>query len=246
MRSADRENLVLLKHTVPKAGLYGRYFKRPLDIALASCAIVLLSPILLIVALLVRVKLGKPIIFRQERPGLDERVFTLYKFRTMTGEEDESGRLLPDEVRLTSFGRFLRATSLDELPELFNIVVGDMSIIGPRPQLVSDMLFMTPEQRQRHNVRPGLSGLAQINGRNCISWEDKLSYDLEYIKDITFLGDLKILLVTVKKVLDKNGISAEGFATAEDLGDYLLRVGRIDQKYYSCMQEKCSEIMTDR
>ena len=177
-----------------KKGIYENYIKRILDIILSLVALICLSPILLIVAILVRVKLGSPVLFKQKRPGKDEKIFTLYKFRTMTDERDKSGNLLPDSQRLTKFGKFLRSTSLDELPELINIIKGDMSIVGPRPQLVRDMLFMTDEQRKRHSVRQGLTGLAQVNGRNNITWEDKLNYDLEYIQNITFIGDLKIII----------------------------------------------------
>ena len=180
-------------------GVYARYIKRILDVLLSGCALIVLSPVLLIVAVLVRTKLGSPVIFCQERPGKDEKIFKMYKFRSMTDARDENGELLPDEVRLTKFGRALRSTSLDELPELWNIFKGDMSIVGPRPQLVRDMVFMTPEQRLRHTVMPGLTGLAQVSGRNAISWEDKLATDLRYIRRITFLGDVKIVLLTVKK-----------------------------------------------
>ena len=205
-----------------KQGIYARYIKRILDVILSGCALVVLSPVLLIVAVLVRTKLGSPVIFCQERPGKDEKIFKMYKFRSMTDQRDENGELLPDEVRLTKFGRALRSTSLDELPELWNIFKGDMSIVGPRPQLVRDMVFMTPEQRLRHTVMPGLTGLAQVSGRNAISWEDKLATDLRYIRRITFLGDVKIVLLTVKKVFCREDISADGMDTAEDLGDYLL------------------------
>jgi lipopolysaccharide/colanic/teichoic acid biosynthesis glycosyltransferase len=215
-----------------KDGLYRRYFKRPMDFILSLIAIIILSPILAVVALLVRTKLGSPTIFKQKRPGLNEKIFTLYKFRTMTDKRDDNGELLPDSVRLTRFGKFLRSTSLDELPELFNILVGDMSIVGPRPQLVRDMVFMTEEQRQRHSVLPGLTGWAQVNGRNGVIWEKKLALDLKYIEDITFIGDWKIIFMTVAKVFEKDGISAEGMDTAEDFGDYLLRVGRINKKEY--------------
>ena len=158
--------------------MYRYFFKRFFDFVLSLIAIIILSPVYIIVAILVRVKLGSPVIFTQERPGKDEKIFKMYKFRSMTSETDEEGNLLPDEVRLTSFGKKLRSTSLDELPELFNILKGDMSIVGPRPQLVKDMIFMTEEQRKRHTVRQGLTGLAQVNGRNAISWEDKINYDL--------------------------------------------------------------------
>ena len=215
-----------------KKGIYENYIKRILDIILSLVALVCLSPILLIVAILVRVKLGSPVLFKQKRPGKDEKIFTLYKFRTMTDERDKSGNLLPDSQRLTKFGKFLRSTSLDELPELINIIKGDMSIVGPRPQLVRDMLFMTDEQRKRHSVRQGLTGLAQVNGRNNITWEDKLNYDLEYIQKITFIGDLKIILKTVFKVFKKDDINTDGMDTAEDLCDYLLRTNKITEDEY--------------
>jgi undecaprenyl phosphate N,N'-diacetylbacillosamine 1-phosphate transferase len=212
--------------------MYQKYFKRPLDFIMALLGLIILSPLLLIVAILVRIKLGSPVIFKQPRPGLNEEIFTLYKFRTMTDERDENGELLPDEVRLTSFGKFLRSTSLDELPELWNILKGDMSFVGPRPQLVKDMVFMTPEQRRRHNVRPGLTGWAQVNGRNNISWEDKLSLDLEYLECISLMGDIKIMGKTVIKVVKRDGVATEGMETAEDFGDYLLRTGKVDYEQY--------------
>ncbi len=169
--------------------MYKRYFKRPMDLILSLIALIILSPVLLVIAILVKLKLGSPVIFKQERPGLNEKIFTMYKFRTMTDEKDENGKLLPDSKRLTKFGKFLRSTSLDELPELFNILKGDMSLVGPRPQLIRDLVFMTQAQRQRHSVLPGLTGWAQINGRNNISWEGKFILDLEYIDDISFLND---------------------------------------------------------
>ncbi len=218
--------------------MYQKYFKRPLDFIMALLGLIILSPLLLIIAILVRIKLGSPVIFKQPRPGLNEEIFTLYKFRTMTDERDENGELLPDEVRLTSFGKFLRSTSLDELPELWNILKGDMSFVGPRPQLVKDMVFMTPEQRRRHNVRPGLTGWAQVNGRNNISWEDKLSLDLEYLERISLMGDIKIMGKTVIKVVKRDGVATEGMETAEDLGDYLLRIGYVDQEHFlECVKE---------
>ena len=213
-------------------GIYKRFFKRPFDLILSLLAIILLSPLFVIVALMVRLKLGSPVIFKQKRPGLDEKIFTLYKFRTMTNEKDENGELLPDSVRLTRFGKFLRSTSLDELPELFNILKGEMSFVGPRPQLIKDMVFMSPEQRLRHKVMPGLTGWAQVNGRNSVTWEDKLSLDLEYIKNITFWGDLKIIFLTFLKVFKREGISAEGMDTAEDFGDYLLNTKKISEAEY--------------
>ena len=213
--------------------MYRKYIKRPMDFTLALLAIVVFSWLFAIVAVLVRVKLGSPVLFKQPRPGKDEKIFNMYKFRTMTDARDEDGELLPDEIRLTKFGKLLRKTSLDELPEAFCILKGDMSVIGPRPQLVRDMVFMTGEQRRRHTVRPGLSGLAQVMGRNNISWEDKLAYDLEYINNITFIGDVKIIFMSVWKAFVKQeDIETDGMATAEDLGDYLLRIGKVDELQY--------------
>lgn len=217
--------------------MYRLFFKRFFDFILSLIALIVLSPVILIVAILVRIKLGSPIIFCQERPGKNEKIFKMYKFRTMTDEKDAYGNLLPDEARLTEFGKTLRNTSIDELPEAFNILKGEMSFIGPRPLLVRDMVFMTDKQRQRHNVRPGLSGLAQVNGRNAIDWERKLDYDLEYIKDITFLGDMKIILQTLSKaIIKQEGITEEGMATAEDYGDYLLNKGKIGKDKYESKQ----------
>ncbi len=190
-----------------KNGIYKKFIKRPMDIALSLLAIIILSPVLLIVALLVRVKLGSPVIFKQRRPGLNENIFTLYKFRTMTDEKDENGELLPNDIRLTKLGRMLRATSLDELPELFNILKGDMSLIGPRPLLAEYLPLYNEIQKHRHDVRPGLSGLAQVNGRNAISWEEKFDFDIEYVENLTFLLDLKIILKTLLKVLKREGIN---------------------------------------
>lgn len=217
--------------------MYRLFFKRFLDFILSLIAIILLSPVFAIVAVLVRMKLGSPVIFCQERPGKDEKIFKMYKFRSMTDEKGENGNLLPDEIRLTSFGKKLRATSLDELPELFNILKGDMSIIGPRPQLVKDMLFMNENQRKRHLVRQGLTGLAQINGRNNLNWEKKIEYDLIYINKMSFLIDLKIFIRTIIKVFKKEDISADGFDTAEDLGDYLLRTNKISKVEYDSIME---------
>lgn len=224
--------------------VYERYIKRVLDLIWAILAIVVFWWLYIIIAILVKIKLGSPVIFKQQRPGLNEKVFSLYKFRTMTDERDENGNLMPDEVRLTKFGKWLRSTSLDELPEVFNIINGDMSVIGPRPQLIRDMVFMTEEQRERHSVRPGLSGLAQVNGRNSISWENKLNYDLQYIKKITFLGDVKIIIQTVQKAFIKQeGISEDGMATAEDLGDYLLRTKQVEKSQYDSLQAMAKEII---
>ncbi|NLA73448.1 MAG: sugar transferase, partial [Clostridiales bacterium] len=185
--------------------MYRKYFKRPFDILCALAAIFVFSLVFITVAVLVRIKLGKPVLFKQERPGKDEKIFKLYKFRSMTDKRDENGDLLPDKERLTSFGRTLRTTSLDELPEAFNILKGDMSVVGPRPQLVRDMVFMDEEQRKRHTVRPGLTGLAQVNGRNNTSWETRFEYDLKYIEKITFLGDVRIILKTIVKCLSRDG-----------------------------------------
>ena len=188
-------------------GPYEKYFKRPLDLALSAAALAALSPVMLGTAVLVRTKLGSPVIFSQERPGKDEKIFKLYKFRTMTDERDENGELLPDTVRLTPFGKKLRATSLDELPELINIVKGDMAIIGPRPLLTQYLPAYTEEEKHRHDVRPGLSGLAQVNGRNFVPWDQRLAYDVEYVKKITFLGDLKIVLKTIQNVIRHDDVA---------------------------------------
>lgn len=186
--------------------MYRHFFKRFFDIVLSACALVVLSPVLLVVAVLVRVKLGSPVIFCQKRPGRNERIFKMYKFRSMTDERDAEGELLPDEVRLTKFGRLLRSTSLDELPELWNILKGDMSIVGPRPLAVQYLPYYTEEEHHRHDVRPGLTGMAQTHGRNTLSWEEKFSYDLDYIKGISLGLDLSIILLTVKTVFVKDGI----------------------------------------
>ena len=212
--------------------MYKKYIKRLLDFILSLLAIIVLSPILLITALLVRIKLGRPVIFKQKRPGLNEKIFTLYKFRTMTDKKDDEGNLLPDSERLTKFGKILRSTSLDELPELINILKGDMSIVGPRPQLIKDMIFMTEEQRKRHSVRQGLTGLAQVNGRNNTTWEEKINYDLEYIDNITFINDIKIILKTIRKVFKREDIETDGMDTAEDLCDYLLRTNKVTEDEY--------------
>lgn len=194
---------------------YQKVIKRLLDIILSLTAIILLSPVLLILAVLVRVKLGSPVLFRQQRPGYKGKIFGLMKFRTMTDEKDENGELLPDEVRLTAFGKKLRSTSLDELPEFFNILRGDMSFVGPRPLLVQYLPLYNEEQAHRHDVLPGLTGLAQVNGRNAISWEQKFEYDVYYTRHISFLLDAKIVFLTVYKVLKRDGISSENSATME-------------------------------
>lgn len=198
-----------------KKGFYEKFIKRPQDLFLSISALIVLSPILLIVAIFVRTKLGSPIIFTQDRPGKNEKIFKMYKFRTMTDERDENGDLLPDSVRLTKFGKILRATSLDELPELWNIVRGDMSVIGPRPLLVSYLDLYNEHQKRRHEVRPGLSGYAQVNGRNAISWEDKFNLDVEYVDNISFIEDWKIIFKTIKKVFVKEGISSGSSVTME-------------------------------
>ena len=197
--------------------MYQNYIKRILDIGCAVAALLVFCWLFALVALLVRIKLGSPVLFTQDRPGKDEKIFKLYKFRTMTDQRDGEGNLLPDEVRLTKFGRLLRKTSLDELPEALNILKGDMSVVGPRPLLVKYLPLYNETQRRRHEVRPGLSGLAQVNGRNACSWEEKFAYDVEYVDHISFFGDVKIILQTVKKAFVRaEGISAEGVATMEE------------------------------
>ena len=224
--------------------VYLRFFKRFFDIVLSLCALIVLSPVLLSVAALVRWNLGSPVIFCQERPGKGEKIFKMYKFRSMTDDRDEAGNLLPDADRLTPFGRKLRATSLDELPELWNILRGDMSIVGPRPQLVRDMVFMTPDQRRRHTVRPGLTGLAQINGRNILRWDDRLRYDLEYIDRPGLWVDVKIIFLTVACILRHDDVATEGMDTSEDLGDYLLRTGVVSEEEYAEKQGEAKLALT--
>lgn len=195
--------------------MYQAYIKRFLDLVLSFFALFLLSPLILIVACLVRIKLGSPILFRQNRPGKDEKIFAMYKFRTMTDQKDKEGRLLPDEERLTAFGKMLRSTSLDELPELFNILKGDMSLVGPRPLLVEYLPLYSKQQRKRHKVRPGLTGLAQVKGRNAITWEEKFHYDIKYVKKISFAMDFCILMRTVEAVLKREGINSSEAVTME-------------------------------
>jgi len=201
---------------VVRYGFYRKYIKRPMDFILALIALVLLSPVFLIIGLLVRIYLGSPVLFKQKRPGLNEKIFTMYKFRTMNDARDEEGNLLPDAARLTKFGKFLRSTSLDELPELINILKGDMSIVGPRPLLVKYLPLYNDYQKRRHEVRPGLTGLAQVNGRNAISWEDKFNFDVQYVDNVSFLGDWKIIFLTLKKVIVREGISSESSVTMEE------------------------------
>ncbi len=186
-----------------------------MDVILSLIALIVLSPVLLIVGVLVRLKLGSPVLFMQKRPGTNEKIFTMYKFKTMTDEKDEHGELLPDSLRLTKFGKLLRGTSLDELPELFNVLRGDMSLVGPRPLLVQYLPLYTHHQKRRHEVRPGLSGLAQISGRNSIGWEDKFNLDVQYVDNISFIGDWKIIFVTMKKVFVREGINSDTAATME-------------------------------
>lgn len=229
-----------------KAGFYEKYIKRCFDFVLALLAVIILSPIITVTALLVRVKLGSPVLFCQIRPGKDGKLFRMYKFRSMTDEKNAEGELLSDDERLTSFGKKLRATSLDELPELLNILKGDMSIVGPRPQLVRDMVFMTEKQNRRHEVRQGLTGLAQIRGRNAITWEEKLAYDIQYVDSLSFCNDLKIVFGTFKSVFEKKGISTEGMATSEDFGDYLLREGKVSEEEYRQKQTLALELLRRR
>ncbi len=233
-----------------KKGIYEKFIKRLLDIICSSLAIIVFCWLYAIIAILVRMKIGKPILFKQPRPGMidpetgRETIFDMYKFRSMSDEKDENGDYLPDEVRLGKFGKILRATSLDELPEAFNILKGDMSIIGPRPQLIRDMVFMSEEQRMRHTAKPGMSGLAQVKGRNAISWEEKLHWDLQYIENISFLNDVKILLETVKVAfVRRDGITDGENATALDYGDALLKYGVISEDEYDRKQKKAKEII---
>lgn len=205
-----------MKANKRRRGIYEKFIKRALDMILSGIAIIILSPILLIVAVLVKTKLGSPVIFKQERPGLNEKIFKMYKFRSMTDAKDENGELLPDEERLTSFGKKLRSTSLDELPELFNIFKGDMSIVGPRPLMVSYLPLYNEFQKHRHDVRPGLTGLAQISGRNLLSWKERFEKDISYVENISFTLDMKIIFNTVKSVIKRDGISSNTSETMED------------------------------
>lgn len=222
--------------------MYARFGKRVLDFTVALMCLLLLSPILLVLAVVGWINMKGNPFFVQIRPGRNEKLFRMLKFRSMTSERDAECNLLPDDQRLTGYGRFLRSSSLDELPELWNIFKGDMSLVGPRPQLVRDMVFMTPQQRKRHSVAQGLTGLAQVNGRNDMTWETKLEYDLKYIEKITFCGDLKICLKTLKKVVAREGIAAEGMDTAMDLGDYLLQEGKVTKKEYDRKQKQAKAL----
>ena len=233
-----------------RISFYEKYIKRIFDIICSVLAITVFWWLYVIIAILVRIKLGSPILFTQYRPGIidqrtgKEKIFKLYKFRTMIDKRDSNGELLPDNLRMTKFGAWLRSTSLDELPEVISILKGDMSVIGPRPQLVRDMVFMSNKQRMRHTVKPGLSGLAQIMGRNAISWDKKLKYDLHYLKHISFKNDLYILLNTViKAFLKKEGITEEGKVTSSDYGDYLLSNNQISREEYDKMHKKAERIL---
>lgn len=229
--------------------MYAKFFKRFLDFILSLTAIMILLPILLILAIVGAIAMKGNPFFVQPRPGKKgkdgkEKIFKLIKFRTMSNAKDKDGNLLPDDQRLGKYGAFLRSTSLDELPELFNILLGHMAIVGPRPQLVRDMVFMTEEQRRRHDVCPGLTGLAQCSGRNNMLWERKFEYDLEYIEKITFVGDIKILAKTVVSVFRREGINEEGMATAMDLGDYLLETGKIEKEEYDAKQDEAKNLLS--
>ena len=214
--------------------IYRNHLKRLMDIVLSAIAILLLSPVMLLIAVLVRTKLGSPVIFCQERPGKDEKIFKMYKFRSMTDARDENGELLPDEVRLTKFGRALRSTSLDELPELWNIFKGDMSIVGPRPLLVRDVAYMDAQQHRRHEVRPGLTGLAQVTGRNALDWDTKLALDVKYVDTCSFIGDVKIFLRTIVKVFRREDIAFE--TEGYDMKDWNERKPQQKQKAMCCRQ----------
>ena len=237
----------LRKH---QCGFYELYIKRLLDIVCSLAAIIIFGWLYIAVALLVRLKIGSPVLFKQPRPGkIDprtgrEKIFYMYKFRSMSNDRDKDGNLLPDEVRLGKFGKALRASSLDELPEAFNILKGEMSLVGPRPQLIRDMVFMTAEQRMRHTVKPGLSGLAQVNGRNDISWDEKLNWDLKYISRVSFTEDIKIIFQTlIKALIKREGITDGDMATAYDYGDWLLKEGRISQEEYCDKLQKAEVIL---
>ncbi len=230
-------------------GFYEKFIKRVLDVVCSLLFIILFCWLYAIIAIIVRVKMGSPILFRQLRPGImksgRETIFDMYKFRSMTDERDADGNLLPDEDRLPAFGRLLRSTSLDELPEVFCILKGDMSLIGPRPQLVRDMVFMSDEQRMRHTAKPGLTGLAQVKGRNAVTWEEKLDWDLKYIEKVSFFGDVKILWETIAVVFRRSGITDGENATALDYGDALLKEGKVSQEKYDALQAYANNILND-
>lgn len=225
--------------------MYQKYGKRLFDITASALALVLLSPLLLWLAWKIKKNLGSPVLFSQIRPGKKNKLFRLYKFRSMTDARDEEGNLLPDEMRMTDFGRKLRATSLDELPELFNILKGDMSFVGPRPQLVRDMVFFTEKEMHRQDVTPGLTGLAQISGRNNIDWKERFAYDLQYIQNISLQEDLRIIWRTVFKVSQQEDIATDGMETSEDYGDWLLRNGVITKEEYECKQNDAQKLLME-
>lgn len=226
-----------------KKGFYEKYVKRMFDIVCSSVFLLVFWWLYIIIALMVRVKLGSPVIFKQPRPGKNEEIFYMYKFRTMTDEKDQDGNLLPDEKRLTRFGAWLRSTSLDEILEVWLILTGKMSCVGPRPLLVRDMLFMSDEHRKRHSVRPGLTGLAQTSGRNDIDWNEKLDLDVSYVEHITLWKDIKIIFLTVLKVFKKEGITEDNQATAADYGDYLLSKNYVSKEMYDEQQKKAKELI---
>ena len=223
--------------------MYKIYIKRLFDIILSLLELIIASPIFLIVSILVLIFLGHPILFKQKRPGKDEKIFTLYKFRTMSDKKDKKGKLLPDEQRLTKFGKLLRKTSLDELPEFINILKGDMSFIGPRPMLVRDMVFFDNKIMKRQSVTPGLTGLAQVNGRNSINWDQRFDYDLKYIENISFILDLKIVFLTIKTVLSDEGIGEDNTDLSIDYGDYLLKHKKITKKEYDKKQQEAQVLL---
>lgn len=230
-----------------KLGFYEKYIKRLLDIVCSLLFIIVFSWLYIAIAIVVKIKMGSPVFFKQPRPGIvkngRETIFNMYKFRSMTDEKDSQGNLLSDELRLPAFGQLLRSTSLDEIPELFCILRGDMSVVGPRPQLVRDMVFMNEKQRMRHTAKPGLTGLAQIKGRNAISWDEKLEWDLKYIENITFWNDVKVLFETVVTVFKRSGITDGENATVLDYGDALLKAGKISQDEYDRKQNMALELL---
>lgn len=223
--------------------MYKKFFKRFFDIILSLIAIIILSPVYLIISILVLIFMGWPILFKQPRPGKNEKIFNMYKFRTMTNKKDKDGNLLPDEQRLPKFGRFLRSTSLDELPEFFCILFGKMSFIGPRPMLVRDMVFFNDETLKRQSVMPGLTGWAQANGRNSINWDDRFKHDLYYVENLSLKMDLKVILLTIKTVLKREGIGEDGGDLSIDYGDYLLKHKRVSKKEYDKKQIEAKKIL---
>ncbi len=235
--------LALIVLIILSALLYRQFFKRFYDFFLSLIAIIVLSPLLLILTIVGAIVMKGNPFFTQLRPGKNEKIFKLIKFRTMTDAKDKDGNLLPDDVRLVKYGKFLRSTSLDELPELFNILIGNMAIVGPRPQLVRDMVFMTEKQRKRHTVRQGLTGLAQVNGRNALTWEKKIEYDLKYIEHIALWSDIGIIFKTIFKVFKREGITDGEMVTAMDLGDYLLNKGYIDSTEYEKKKKEAKKLM---